>query len=54
MSKKRVLLLILLFSIILYTLPAQTLRKISYSDPVYPFLDKAYSLGWLAYLPQIP
>ncbi len=53
MSKKRLLLLILLFFIILYSLPAQTLRKIPYSDPVYPFLDKAYSLGWLAYLPQI-
>ncbi len=53
MSEKRLLLLILLFFISLYTLPAQTLRKIPYSDPVYPFLDKAYSLGWLAYLPQI-
>lgn len=53
MSKKRALLPILFFFIILYTLPAQTLRKIPYSDPVYPFLDRAYSLGWLAYLPQI-
>lgn len=53
MSKNRALFLILLFFIILYTLPAQTLRKIPDSDPVYPFLDKAYSLGWLAYLPQI-
>ena len=53
MANKRVLLLILFFSFILCTLPAQSLRKIPYSDPVYPFLDKAYSLGWLPYLPQI-
>jgi len=53
MSKKRTLLLILLFFFILFTLPAQTLRKIPHSDPVYPFLDRAYSLGWIAYLPQV-
>ncbi len=34
-------------------LSAQTLRALPYSDPAYAFLEKAYALGWVRYLPQI-
>ena len=46
-------LLLFLFLARATAVPAAPLRYLPYNDPIYPFLEKAYALGWVRYLPQV-
>ncbi|MEW5814197.1 MAG: hypothetical protein AB1798_02215, partial [Spirochaetota bacterium] len=42
-----------LLVVFLHTVSSESQRNVPYMDPVYRFLEKSYSRGWLAYLPQV-
>ena len=50
---KKIFLAVVFTTLTALNLFPENLRHIPYNDPVYPFLDKAYAMGWINYLPQM-
>ena len=49
----RKLIFILLALLVVLPLGAQTTKNLVYDDPIYTFLDKCYSKGWIYNLPDV-
>ena len=49
----RKLIFVLLAVLVILPVGAQTTKNLVYDDPIYTFLDKCYSKGWLYYLPDV-
>ena len=49
----RKLIFILLAVLVVLPLTAQTTKNLTYDDPIYTFLDKCYSKGWIYNLPDV-
>jgi len=44
---------VILMAFVVLSLSAQTTKNIIYDDPIYTFLDKCYSKGWIYYMPDV-
>ena len=49
----RKLIIVLLAVLVILPLGAQTTKNLVYDDPIYTFLDKCYSKGWIYYMPDV-
>ena len=49
----RKLIFILLSVLVVLPLGAQTTRNLLYDNPIYTFIDKCYSKGWIYYVPDV-
>ena len=47
------LIFVLLTVLVVLPLSAQTTKNLTYDDPIYTFLDKCYTKGWLYNLPDV-
>ena len=49
----RKLTFILLAVLVVLPLSAQSTKNLTYDDPIYTFIDKCYSKGWIYYVPDV-
>ena len=49
----RKLIFILLAVLVVLPLSAQSTKNLTYDDPIYTFIDKCYTKGWIFYVPDV-
>ena len=49
----RKLLFVLLALLVVLPVGAQTTKNLTYDDPIYTFIDKCYTKGWIYYVPDV-